>query len=98
MRLAGVLETAGLGMNLHSGGEIGISTAAHLHVASAIALIGHPIDTVYQYLEHDVITEPFTIRDGAMLPPIGPGLGVEVDHEALRSAARAHERDGDLLL
>ncbi|WP_037569974.1 mandelate racemase/muconate lactonizing enzyme family protein [Phaeacidiphilus oryzae] len=97
-RLAGVLETHGLGMNLHSGGEIGLSTAAHLHLTSATPQIGYAIDTVYQYLEHDVVTRPFEIRDGAMTPPAGPGLGVEVDPEALASAARAHERDGDLLL
>ncbi|MBF9066972.1 mandelate racemase/muconate lactonizing enzyme family protein [Streptacidiphilus fuscans] len=97
-RLAGVLETFGLGMNLHSGGEIGISTAAHLHVAAASPQIGYAIDTVYQYLEHDVVTAPFTISAGVMTPPDGPGLGVEVDHDALDFAARAHERDGDLLL
>jgi glucarate dehydratase len=97
-RLAGVLETFNLGMNLHSGGEIGISTAAHLHLVASTPLISYAIDTVYQYLEHDIITAPHAITGGAMAVPTGPGLGVTVDPDALGSAARANERDGDLLL
>jgi glucarate dehydratase len=97
-RLAGVLETFNLGMNLHSGGEIGISTAAHLHLVASTPLISYAIDTVYQYMEHDIITEPHMISGGAMTVPEGPGLGVTVDHDALSTAARANERDGDLLL
>jgi glucarate dehydratase len=97
-RLAGLCETFGLGMNLHSGGEVGISTAVHLHVAASTPRIGYAIDTVYQYLAGDVITEPFQISGGRMDVPTGPGIGVTVDHDALEAAARRNEAEGDLLL
>lgn len=97
-RLAGLCETFGLGMNLHSGGELGLSTAVHLQVASATPAIGYAIDMVYQYLAGDIVTEPFQITGGAMAVPTGPGTGVTVDPEALRSAARRNETEGDLLL
>lgn len=97
-RLAGLCQTFGYGMNLHSGGEVGISTSVHLQVAATTPAIGYAIDTVYQYLTGDIITAPFTITDGHMRLPGGPGIGVEVDLEALTTAARRNERDGDLLI
>ncbi|WP_028927819.1 mandelate racemase/muconate lactonizing enzyme family protein [Pseudonocardia acaciae] len=97
-RLAGLCQTFGYGMNLHSGGEVGISTSVHLQFAATTPAIGYAIDTVYQYLTGDIITAPFTITDGRMTLPTGPGIGVEVDLDALDAAARRNEREGDLLL
>ncbi len=34
---------------------------------------------------------PFVFEDGYLLPPTGPGLGVEVDEDAVRAAARTPE-------
>ena len=31
------------------------------------------------YLNEDILAEPFPVRDGEVLVPRGPGLGVEVD-------------------
>ncbi|HEV3360856.1 MAG TPA: enolase C-terminal domain-like protein [Pseudonocardiaceae bacterium] len=97
-KLAGICAAAGWGMNLHSGGELGLSTAAHLHVTAATPLINYAIDTVYYLFADDIIGEPLTIRDGALAVPTGPGLGVEPDPDKLARYARLHDEQGDLLL
>jgi glucarate dehydratase len=96
-RLAGVCATLGWGMNLHSGGELGLSTAAHLHVAAATPQIRYPIDTVYPRYADDILPTPLPLAGGVMRPPLGPGLGVAPDEDRLRHYARRHATEGDLL-
>lgn len=98
MRLAGVCAAAGWGMNLHSGGELGLATAAHLHVVAATPEIGYPIDTVYYLYEDDILPEPLVIEHGSFAVPGGVGLGVEPDMDKLAHYAARHDRDGDLLM
>lgn len=97
-RLAGICATTGWGMNLHSGGELGLSTAAHLHVAAATPQISYPIDTVYYLFGDDILAEPLTIDGGCMRVPDGTGLGVEPDPAKLDRYAKLHDADGDLML
>lgn len=97
-RLAGICSTAGWGMNLHSGGELGLATAAHLHVAAATPQIAYPIDTVYYLFDDDILDEPLPIVDGAVAVPDGIGLGVEPNLEKLSRHASLHADQGDLLL
>lgn len=93
---------AALGMYHDIGGsiEFGIGTAANLHlgVASERAILPSvcPVTTVrgtdgprtagVYYLD-DVITEPFTFRDGVLHCPDGAGLGIEVDEAKLAEYA-----------
>jgi glucarate dehydratase len=93
--LAAHCETFGLGMNLHSGGELGIATAAHLAVVASTPLLSRAIDSMY-YLHADDIIEPLHLEDGRLRVPAGPGLGVSVDEDKLRHFAAVNERDGDL--
>ncbi|MGH8791781.1 MAG: enolase C-terminal domain-like protein, partial [Stackebrandtia sp.] len=97
-RLAGICATVGWGMNLHSGGELGLATAAHLHVAAATPQIGYPIDTVYNFFSDDIVDEPFSIVDGDLAVPDGVGLGVEPDPDKLARYADLHAEQGDLLM
>ncbi|MBO0867283.1 MAG: hypothetical protein J2P15_01845 [Micromonosporaceae bacterium] len=96
-RLAALCEGFGLGMNLHSGGELGISTACHLQVAAALPEINYAIDSMYYLVADDIITEPFVVADGSIEVPGGPGLGVTVDEEKLAHLAKQHDIDGDLI-
>ncbi|MFE9252805.1 mandelate racemase/muconate lactonizing enzyme family protein [Streptomyces sp. NPDC007088] len=93
--LAAHCETFGLGMNLHSGGELGIATAAHLAVVASTPVLSRAIDSMY-YLHADDIIEPLTLRDGSLRVPTGPGLGVTVDEDKLRHYAEVNAREGDL--
>lgn len=97
-RLAALCDAFGLGMNLHSGGELGISTACHLTVASVFREIGYAIDSMYYLLADDVIEQRHTLSDGRIAAPVGPGLGVSVDAAKLDEAAARHRSDGDLVL
>lgn len=83
VKAAGVAEAAGLPVTLHSGGELGLSQAAYLHLAASIPNMNIAIDTEYYYHSVDVVTEAFTIRDGRLDVPQEPGLGVLPDLDAL---------------
>lgn len=97
MQLAKVCETFNLGMSLHSDRELGISTAAILHLAAAQPMVSHAIDSHIPEQDGDVITRPFEFRDGCLTLPHAPGLGVELDAEALEKHHRLYldvgERD-----
>ena len=54
---------------------------------------GHQ-QTAYM-MEHDVLTEPLPIASGPRWGTIdGPGLGVEVDEDAVAEAAARYRADG----
>lgn len=96
--LASDCETFGLGMNLHSGGEMGLSTAAHLAVVASTPVISYAIDSMYPLIGDDIITERLSLVSGALKVPTGHGLGVQVDEDKLRHYAKANEEDGDYTL
>jgi glucarate dehydratase len=93
--LAAHCETFGLGMNLHSGGELGIATAAHLAVVASTPVLSRAIDSMY-YLHADDIIEPLRLERGRLGVPTGPGLGVRVDEGKLAHYEEANRREGDL--
>ena len=82
-KLAGACEFLGLSMAMHSGSELGISTAAHLHVAAATPIIDHAMDTTLSLHLDDIIQQSFAIADGTLPVPGGPGLGVQLDEDKL---------------
>ena len=82
-RMAAVCEAFGLGVGMHSDRELGISTAAMVHLACSLPNLAYAIDSHYHDQVDDIITEPWTYRDGASTLPDGPGLGVEIDRDKL---------------
>ncbi|WIX77625.1 enolase C-terminal domain-like protein [Amycolatopsis carbonis] len=93
--LAAHCETFGLGMNLHSGGELGIATAAHLAVVASTPVLSRAIDSMY-YLHVDDIVQPLHLEAGRLRVPTGPGLGVEVDEDKLAFYTAKNAAEGDL--
>ena len=90
--LAGISETFGLGLSMHSNSHLGISLAAMVHLAAATPNLDYACDTHWPWkdAEEDVIVPgPLVFRNGAVGVPTAPGLGVELDREAL---ARLHEQ------
>jgi glucarate dehydratase len=83
VKQAGVCESVGLPVTLHSGGELGLSQAAYLHLAASIPNMTLAIDTERSHLVDDVIRTPFTVADGSLFVPTEPGLGVEPDFDKL---------------
>lgn len=83
IKAAGAAEACCIPVTLHSGGELGLSQAAYLHLAASIPNMNVPIDCEHAYLSEDIVTQRHVIRDGKMPVPTGPGLGVEVDLDKL---------------
>ncbi|MFF3767420.1 enolase C-terminal domain-like protein [Streptomyces sp. NPDC001922] len=82
-------ESFGVGLSMHSNSHLGISLAAMVHVASATPQLTYACDTHWPWKNEDVIVPgALEFREGAVAVPDGPGLGVEIDEDAL---ARLHE-------
>ncbi len=88
--LAAVCDTFGLGLSMHSNSHLGISLAAMTHLASAVPNLTYALDTHWPWKDEDVVEAgSLTFVDGALRVPTAPGLGVELDRDAL---ARLHEQ------
>jgi glucarate dehydratase len=96
-KLEGACEIFQLNLNFHSAGELGIGTAAYLHLASSVPALPHALDTHVLELAADVIKDGvIALTDqGTMRVPQGPGLGIELDADKFAAAAEDHARDGD---
>jgi L-alanine-DL-glutamate epimerase-like enolase superfamily enzyme len=95
-RLLAVAGAGGLQCDINGSGEMAIGNAANLHLAASspeIVLPGtipvtstaeHSVTEVagHKYLD-DIIKTPFVYEDGYLLPPVGPGLGIEVDEKKI---------------
>jgi muconate cycloisomerase len=93
---------AALGLACDIGGSIetGIGNAANLHLGVAlpnailpsVCPVSHPAggegpQVAGVYYTDDLIAESFGFKDGMVLVPDGPGLGIEVDEDQLRRYA-----------
>ena len=82
-------QTFGLGLSMHSNTHLGISLAAMVHLAAVTPHLTCACDTHWPWKTGDVIVPgALEFRDGSVAVPKGPGLGVDLDEDAL---ARAHE-------
>jgi glucarate dehydratase len=82
--LAGMAETFGMGLSMHSNSHLGVSLAAMVHLAGATPNLTYACDTHYPWKSQDVVRPGVVEFDGgAVRVPTGPGLGVELDRDAL---------------
>ncbi len=90
VELGRICQTFGLGLSMHSNSHVGISLMAMSHLAAAIPNLTYACDTHYPWQSEEVITGGrLQIEDGALTVPNSPGLGIELDREAL---ARLHQQ------
>jgi glucarate dehydratase len=88
-QLAGICETFGWGLSMHSNTHLGISLAAMAHLAAAIPTLTYACDTHTPWQREDVVARGALVwREGALAVPGGPGLGVQLNRDALQ---RMHE-------
>jgi glucarate dehydratase len=95
-KLAGVCESFGMGMSIHSGAEAGLSTAANLHLAASTPQIYFAIDSHYHHFSGDILTDMHQFKDGQIHVPEGPGLGVDVDGNKLKKYADRFNHQGEI--
>jgi muconate cycloisomerase len=91
-KVAAVAEAAGLPLNVNGSHETGVGNAGNLHLVASTAAVTEagvfPVTSLRDdrptqmagrmYLD-DIVTRPFEYRDGCLIVPRSPGLGVELD-------------------
>jgi glucarate dehydratase len=84
MTLSGICDTFGRGLSMHSNSHVGISLAAMVHLGAALPEVPYALDTHYPWQSDEVIVGGrVRFEEGFVEVPTGPGLGVELDREAL---------------
>ena len=97
-KVAAVAEAAGLPLNVNGSHETGVGNAANLHLVASTAQVTEagvfPVTTIEgaeptkmagkMYLD-DIVTRPFEYRNGNLVVPSGPGLGIELDEEKVEA-------------
>jgi glucarate dehydratase len=82
--LAAVCRTFGRGLSMHSNSHLGISLMAMAHLAAAVPNLDFSLDTHYPWQSEEVVVGgPIEFDGGVVRVGNAPGLGVELDHEAL---------------
>ncbi|GAA0434178.1 glucarate dehydratase [Acrocarpospora corrugata] len=91
VQLARLCETFGIAVSMHSNSHLGISLAAMTHLAAAVPHVTTACDTHTPWQDGQDVIAPGTLRfvNGAVPVPTTPGLGIELDHDAL---ATMHEQ------
>lgn len=88
--LATMCDTFGLGLSMHSNSHLGISLMAMSHLAATVPNLTYACDTHYPWQNDEVLKGgKINIESGCVTVTDAPGLGVELDRDALRAL---HER------
>jgi len=78
-------DRLGLALNVAAKiAESSIASAATIHLACAVPTIDWGVSLTHFYLAEDIVRQPLALRDGLVALPNKPGLGVEVDEDAIR--------------
>jgi L-alanine-DL-glutamate epimerase-like enolase superfamily enzyme len=80
-KVAALAEAARVPCVFHCAHDLGLKTAAMLHVVASAPNFPLANDCTYYGLEDDILTSPFRIDRGFLPVPEGPGLGVIVDEQ-----------------
>ena len=89
-KVCALCEYAQLPVLKHSFGDLGVSTAAGLHLLSSCPnTTTMASQTHLHFLQHDIVRPAYAFTHGALRVPLAPGLGVDLDPERM---AEAHER------
>lgn len=84
-KIAAIADAAGVPCTIGSNLELGVASAAMIHLAIATPAVSWPCDILTPFFyEDDILTEPLDIRAGIAYAPQKPGLGVELDDDKLK--------------
>jgi glucarate dehydratase len=82
-RMMAVCDAFRIGVGMHSDNDLGVSTAARLHLAAASPELSFAIDLHTPEHTDELLAEPIVCRGGVLRVPDGPGLGVALDPAAV---------------
>lgn len=92
LKAGAVAEAASIHVGMHSGGELGLTQAAYLHLAASMPNATIALDTIYQHHTDDILAARIPFANGTAEVPEGPGLGVEVCLEKIEKYETADIR------
>lgn len=92
-QIAALAEAAGKWCAVGSWAELGIATAANVHLAASSESFPFAIDTHYPLQLDDVLVERLDMTTGTVDIPAGPGLGVALEVDALERLAQLPVRE-----
>jgi D-galactarolactone cycloisomerase len=89
VKIAALAGRHGLAVSLHTWGDA-VELAASLHLAAALKNSSvMEVDCTENPLRTGLLKEPLEVENGFVAPPRGPGLGIELDPDALAGFAFA---------
>lgn len=84
VKCAAIAEAAGILVWHGSGVDLGILEASYVHAAAVARTCVLPSDIFGRLIrEHDLLVEPLRIENGQVVVPQRPGLGVDLDLDAV---------------
>ena len=92
-QIGALADAAGKWCVIGSWAELGVATAGNVHVVASSSNYPFASDTHYPLQELDVLVEPFEMTDGLVEAPRSPGLGVELDPEAVQRLSNFQVRE-----
>jgi muconate cycloisomerase len=93
-QMAYLAESYGIPMNRHACPESAISTFAALQVMGCLPNQTLGSQVMHHLLSEQLTTTPIEIRGGRVTVPTRPGLGFEIDLDAVERARERAERQG----
>ena len=79
--------------SFHTWGD-GVALAASVHLSAALKdCIVMELDYTYNPLREELLQKPFIVQKGCLIPPEKPGLGVELNQQALERFAFSGAED-----
>jgi L-alanine-DL-glutamate epimerase-like enolase superfamily enzyme len=79
----------------HAFGHMGITTAASMHVLATIHGPELAHQQFVQVMEHDMLATPLQFVDGCLEVSNEPGIGVELDRDAIEHYSALYEKYGE---
>lgn len=92
-QIAALAEASGKWCAIGSWAELGAATMANAHLVAATTGFVFASDTHYPLQELDVLTEPVELAGGCIEVTDAPGLGVELDPDAVERLANIQVRE-----
>jgi L-alanine-DL-glutamate epimerase-like enolase superfamily enzyme len=94
-QIAAMCEIAGVPLIKHAFGDLGITTVATTHVLGSMAAEQLAHQHHLNIVEHDLLATPARFTDGNLRVPTGPGLGIELDEDAVAHYEGVYREHGE---
>lgn len=95
LELAAFCRAFGRGLSMHSNSHVGISLAAMTHLGASLPNLSYACDTHYPWQSEEILTGGrFTFEEGSIEVSDEPGLGIEIDRQALADLHEQYKSSG----